>query len=214
MTDRLIGVFGAGGAGRGILPIAQETNIGTECVFIDDDLAGGTCNGRSVLSLDDFAANPSTQKYVVLAVSEAALRRKLAARVVTAGLAFTQIIAADVVIMDEVSIGEGALLSPGVVITSNVVIGRHFQANIQSYVEHDCRIGDFVTFGPSVRCNGNVTIGDGAYIGCGAMIRQGTASRPLTIGANAVVGMGAVVLQDVPAGTTVVGNPARILQRT
>ena len=40
------------------------------------------------------------------------------------------------------------------------------------------------------------------------MIRQG-----LTIGAGAVVGMGAVVTKDVPDGVTVVGNPARILEK-
>ena len=65
-------------------------------------------------------------------------------------------------------------------------------------------IGDYVTFAPAVRCNGNVTIGDGAYIGAGAIIRQG-----LTIGAGATIGMGAVVTKAVPAGETWIGNPAR-----
>ncbi|MEP6868613.1 MAG: DapH/DapD/GlmU-related protein, partial [Novosphingobium sp.] len=79
--------------------------------------------------------------------------------------------------------------------------------NLYSYVEHDCVIGDFVTFAPAVRCNGNVRIGDGAYIGSNAVIRQG-----ITIGEGAVVGMGAVVIRDVPTGATVVGNPARVLR--
>ena len=47
----------------------------------------------------------------------------------------------------------------------------------------------------------NVTIGDHAYIGSGAIIRQG-----LTIGADAIVGMGAVVTRDVPAGAMAVGR--------
>ena len=53
-----------------------------------------------------------------------------------------------------------------------------------------------------------MTIGDGAYVGSGALIRQG-----ITIGAGAVVGMGAVVVRDVAPGETVVGNPARVLRR-
>jgi acetyltransferase-like isoleucine patch superfamily enzyme len=49
-----------------------------------------------------------------------------------------------------------------------------------------------------------VEIGDGAWIGIGAMILKG-----VRIGAGARVGAGAVVTRDVPAHTTVEGNPAR-----
>ncbi len=45
------------------------------------------------------------------------------------------------------------------------------------------------------------------------MIKQGTPNQPLVIGQGAVVGMGAVVTKSVPAGVTVVGNPARIMQK-
>jgi acetyltransferase-like isoleucine patch superfamily enzyme len=103
------------------------------------------------------------------------------------------------------------VLSPFVTLTSNIEIGRCFHANLYSYVEHDCRIGDFVTFAPAVRCNGNVHVHDHAYVGTGALLRQGTKERPLVVGEGAVVGMGAVVTRDVPPGATVVGNPARPL---
>ena len=70
-------------------------------------------------------------------------------------------------------------------------------------------IGDFVTFAPGVMCNGNVHIDDHAYIGTGAILKQGTPDKPLRIGRGAVVGMGAVVTKDVAPGETVIGNPAR-----
>ena len=69
------------------------------------------------------------------------------------------------------------------------------------------------TFAPGVFCNGNVHVGDHAYVGTGAMLRNGTPDRPLVIGEGAVVGMGAVVTKDVAPHTTVVGNPARVLER-
>ncbi len=75
-------------------------------------------------------------------------------------------------------------------------------------------IGDFVTFAPGVKCNGNVVVEDHAYIGTGAIIKQGQPGQPLVIGRGAVVGMGAVVTKSVPAGATVVGNPARLLVKT
>jgi acetyltransferase-like isoleucine patch superfamily enzyme len=47
----------------------------------------------------------------------------------------------------------------------------------------------------------------GASLGSGALIFGG-----LTIGEGAVIGAGAVVLEDVPAGATVAGVPARTLK--
>ena len=48
----------------------------------------------------------------------------------------------------------------------------------------------------------------GASIGSSATIMCG-----VTVGENAIVGAGSVVTKDVPAGTIVAGNPARILRR-
>lgn len=122
--------------------------------------------------------------------------------------------AASSVQMDAIELGDGAILSPFVTLTSNLRIGRHFHANIYSYVAHDCLIGDFVTFAPSVQCNGNIVIEDHVYVGTAAVLKQGQPGAPLVIGKGAVVGMGAVVTRSVPPGVTVVGNPARLMQRT
>ena len=208
--SRLIGIYGAGGCGRGIMPLARTMPVaaGAELVFIDDGKAGNAINGHGVMSFAQFAGHVADEKQVVLAVAAPAVRAGMAQRCEEAGLALLSVWAREVVVMDEVQIAEGALVSPFVTFTSNIRIGRCFHANLYSYVEHDCVIGDFVTFAPGVRCNGNIDIGDRAYIGSGAVIRQN-----LSIGADAVVGMGAVVTRDVPPGVTVVGNPARIMER-
>jgi acetyltransferase-like isoleucine patch superfamily enzyme len=111
--------------------------------------------------------------------------------------------------MDDIALGAGAAISPFVTLASNIRIGRHFHANLYSYVEHDCVIGDFVTFAPGAKCNGNVVVEDYAYLGSGAMIRQGSPGAPVVIGTGAIIGMGAVVLDSVAPGSVMAGNPAR-----
>ena len=202
----LIGVYGASGCGRGIMPLLRAQFPATELVFIDDGQAPGEVNGHGIVTWTDFLERQADQKAVSIAIAASHIRQTLAEKCAAANIPLIEVRAASVVQMDEVVIEEGACLSPFVTLTSNIRIGRCFHANLYSYVEHDCIIGDFVTFAPGAKVNGNVTIGDHAYIGSGAIIRQG-----LTIGAGAVVGMGAVVTRDVPPGFTVVGNPAKPL---
>ena len=213
----LFGIYGAGGCGRGVLPVADAMLKGMraigdyELVFIDDNCREETVNGRQVLSLDSFEAREASSRAVSIAIADVSIRENLAGRCRERGIDFFTVISPECVIMDDVELGEGAILSPYVALTSNIRIGRHFHANLFSCVEHDCRVGDFVTFAPGVRCNGNVHIGDRAYLGAGCIIRQGRPDAPLEIGAGAVIGMGAVVTKSVPPGVTVVGNPARPL---
>jgi sugar O-acyltransferase (sialic acid O-acetyltransferase NeuD family) len=212
---KLFGIYGAGGCGRGIMPLAREQlqlGDGDELVFVDDGDVGTVINGHRVLTFEEFASSQG-ELNIALAAAESRLRQRLAEKCSERAIGFFSVWAANSVRMDSVEVGEGALISPFVTLTSNIRIGRHFQANIYSYVEHDCVIGDFVTFAPRVACNGNIHIGDHAYIGTGAVIRQGLPGKPLRIGEGAVVGMGAVVTRDVEPGTTVVGVPARPMQR-
>jgi len=218
MTQSLFAVFGASGCGRGVMPLAREqlrrTGVASQrLVFVDDRPEVAVVNGHRVLTYREFVEAPASERHVVLAVANGATRERLAERCAGDGVRPWSVSAANSVVMDEVEVGEGAILCPFVTLTANIHIGRHFHANLYSYVEHDTVIGDFVTFAPAVRCNGNIVIEDHAYIGSGAIIKQGKPGRPLVIGRGAVVGMGAVVTRDVAAGATVVGNPARQLTK-
>ena len=214
----VFGVYGASGCGRGVMPFARlqakSSTEDAEVVFIDDGLTGQVCNGHKVLGYEDFLRIEAEQRFVAIAIAESATRERLWRRCEADGLLPWDLKAPNVVVLDDVELGPGSILCPFVTLTSNIRIGQQFHANIYSYVEHDCVIGDFVTFAPGVKCNGNIVIGDHAYIGTGAILKQGRPGKPLVIGKGAVVGMGAVVTKDVPAGSTVVGNPARPLVKS
>lgn len=52
-----------------------------------------------------------------------------------------------------------------------------------------------------------IVIGDGVWIGGGAIINPG-----VTIGENSVIGAGSVVTRDIPANVVAVGNPCRVIR--
>jgi acetyltransferase-like isoleucine patch superfamily enzyme len=89
------------------------------------------------------------------------------------------------------SIGDSVMISSGVLILS----GRHHHKG-----SHDRDIPVRLRETRSRR----VSVGNNVWIGANATIMS-------DIGDNAIVGAGAVVVKPVPAGTTVVGNPATAL---
>lgn len=216
MSSIKFGLFGAGGLGREVMPyvkISAGKTLGVappeiEVFFVETWEPGQTSvNGYPLISLEHFLALDGP-RYFNVAIGNGKQREAIVQSVGT-GATVMSLYAEQTIFLDNNVVGPGALFCPNTMVTSNATIGRFFQANIYSYVAHDCVVGDYVTFAPGVRCNGRVHIGDFAYIGTNAILREGRAGKPLRIGVGSVVGMGAVVTKDVPDGVTVVGNPAR-----
>ena len=214
--DKLLAVYGKSGYGREVMPLLNSSKIfanNVVQVFIDDTPSADLVNDYPVCSYEHFISAISSDKSLVIAIADGRIRHKIAQKCKADAITFLSVSANQHVRMDNCNVGEGAIFSPYTVLTSNIQIGVHFHCNIYSYVAHDCIIGDFVTFAPGVKCNGNVVVEDFAYIGTGAILKQGTPDKPLRIGTGAIIGMGAVVTKDVAPGETVIGNPARPMQR-
>ena len=215
-------IYGCGGFAREVLPILKENledktsnDNKPDIVFVDDDSSfhGKSVNGIQVLSFDDLCREADRERQVSVALANPKIRKIVVDKCLTEGFRFFDIVSNKATVYDENVIGEGPVLCANTVITSNATIGKHFHCNIFSYVAHDCVIGDYVTFAPRVCCNGRIVMGDFVYVGTGAVFKQGAPGKPLSIGEGAVIGMGAVVTKDVPPHVTVVGNPARILEK-
>ena len=215
MKKNIYAVYGASGFGREVMPLARnqlrrEGKSGDLLVFIDDDPKFDEINGHQVLTYAEFMTIEAEAYNIAIAIAACGLRERIAERINSQNTTLWQIAADNIVVLDQVTVGSGAILCAYVCLTSNIKIGHCFHANIYSYVAHDCQIGDFVTFAPGVKCNGNVIVEDKVYIGAGAVIKQGQPQNPIVIGANSIIGMGAVVTKNVKAGSTVVGIPARL----
>jgi len=209
--SHILGVVGTGGFAREVMPLAVEaleSGKFSDVFFVETEPRVSELNGFSVLSESEFLDMKLAKSFCV-AIADAKTREKIHQRFVQRDAQHTSLISKDSIQYHNVKVAAGSILCAFTTITSNAEVGEHFQANIYSYVAHDCVIGDYVTFAPRVHCNGNVIIKDYAYIGTGAIIKQGTPERPIVIGEGAIVGMGAVVTKSVPDGVTVVGNPAK-----
>jgi sugar O-acyltransferase (sialic acid O-acetyltransferase NeuD family) len=215
---RRIAIYGTGGCGRDIAPLARamlESEHGNrdadDLIFVSDieTEIGRAVNGIPVIPFGALLSPTHREREVVVALSDWRTRREIDARCRANGFRFASLLAPSHRRYDDIAVGEGSIFCDHTTCTANIRIGRHFHCNMYSYVAHDCVIGDFVTFAPRVSCNGRVVIEDNVFIGSGAVIRDGKPGRPLTIGEGAIVGMGSVVTKDVPPGAVVMGVPAR-----
>ncbi len=106
------------------------------------------------------------------------------------------------------TIGNGATIMTGVVITNDVIIGDGTLINLNATIGHDTKIGHFCDIMPGANISGNVNIGNYCSIGTGSVILP-----KIKIGNNVVVGAGAVVNKDVEDNQTVVGVPAKPINK-
>lgn len=130
-------------------------------------------------------------------------------QVAALGIPFATLVHPTARVSPRTTVGEGTLVSAGVVTGTRSEIGRHAIVNRGVLIGHHTTIGDHVSLLPGGNVAGNVTVGDRAFIGMGALVLDG-----LTIGDRAVIAAGSVVTRDVPPGVQVVGTPARVVGET
>lgn len=206
-------ILGAGGHAQVVADMLLQTReAGQKIVpigYLDDNPA---LHGKMLLNLpvlgDISVLEKIPHEAVVIAIGNNQMRRRLAEDLVLANETFLIARHPSSVIAPDVRIGPGTMICAGAIVNTGSAIGAHVILNTGCTVDHHSVVGDYVHIAPGVHMGGEVVIEEGALIGIGATI-----APRMSVGAWATVGAGAVVTKPVPPGVTVVGVPAKPLQK-
>ena len=121
---------------------------------------------------------------------------------------WVNIIAPSAFVASSATLGIGCVVYPFCFIGTKATLADGVLVLANSIINHDCIIGDRAILASNVSLAGSVNVKAGAYLGQACTVKQ-----YLTVGSNSTVGMGAVVTRNVPDGATVVGCPARALEK-
>ena len=191
MRSTRVAIVGSGGHGREILQVflaAQRAGgVDSEFAgFFDDRPDESLLHRLGTRCLGGMADAASFDGGCWMGLGAGALKERFASGV----------LAAPPLVHPMADVGTDVTLSPGTVVFAQSTVTTNI---------HDSVIHDFASIMPLASISGSVEVGERAFVGTGAAVRQG-----LHLGADSTVGMGAVVLNDVPQGATVFGNPARV----
>lgn len=208
-------ILGAGGLAREAYWVFRDSNKTTArkwnvIGFIDDNRANFGKNLCGITVLGDFGwlkkANIRELK-VVCAVGSPRAKRHMVERATQLGLEFCTVIHPSAQMSEYVSVGSGAVVTAGCILTTQVRVGNHVFLNLDTTVGHDVVIENFVNVAPGCHISGTVTLREGTDLGTGAVVLQG-----ITVGQWSTVGAGAVVIEDVPPNAVVAGVPAKVIR--
>jgi sugar O-acyltransferase (sialic acid O-acetyltransferase NeuD family) len=206
-------IVGVGGLGREIAEWVEDINEVTPTFrvlgFLDDDASkhGLKRHDLPVLGSLDWLTERSRTVATVIGLGNPAPKRRVVERLRAHSAGFPSIVHPNAVVGRYVALGEGCIVCPGVILTTDIRVGHFVTFNFDLTVGHDATIDDFVTLAPGVHISGYVKVREGADLGAGAVTIPS-----VEIGAWSVVGAGAAVTQDVPANCTAVGVPARVIK--
>lgn len=205
---RVLAILGAGGHGRVVADCAEAAGWSDIRLFDDRPEAAGASPWPVAGTIDALMNGLNAFDGIVAGVGANADRLAWTRRITGAGGKMVTLIHPRATVSPHAVIGHGSVVFAGAVINIGAHVGQAAIINTAATVDHDCVLEDGVHVSPGAHLAGGVTVGRESWIGVGAVVRENTA-----IGAGVIVGAGAVLVGPVADGLTVVGNPARALER-
>lgn len=207
-------VIGAGGFGREVLDAFDACNDRK----IQYDVLGFVVekeyftpqtfvNDKPLLGDLSWLQAHKNEVSVVCAVAAPQHRKRIVEQVEKIGCRFCNVVHPGAVMTKWINIGKGIIITAGCILTNQIQIGNHVHINLDCTIGHNATLKDFVTVAPGVHISGNVLLGEGCYVGTGANIIE-----KKHVGDWSLIGAGCVVVNDVPANTTMVGIPGKVIE--
>ncbi|HEY0443316.1 MAG TPA: acetyltransferase [Candidatus Limnocylindrales bacterium] len=207
MTRRRVILVGAARFAEEITDIAIDAGI--DVAGWIEGLDPARADGAHVPPIIWVDAQATVEPETPIAPAIGSVRRgALMDRLVGEGRSLATIVHPSAVIARTAIVEDGCVIFPNVVVGARTRIGAGTIVNRGVLIGHHSVVGPGAFLAPGANVAGGVTIGRGVHVGIGAIVRD-----DCSIGDEATVGAGAVVVRDVPAGITVIGLPARPMER-
>ena len=207
MTQGLL-LIGASGLAREVLVAGITGVVG----ILDDDVNLHDTEVGGVPVLGALALAAKRDEQLLVCVGPSMSRRNVVRRLAKFGVVdnrYATYVARSAHVGATSDIGAGSILLDSVIVTADARVGRHVVVMPNCTITHDDVLDDFSTLAAGVALGGGVHVGEAAYLGMNASVRQG-----LSVGTEATVGMGAAVITNVPPQQKWAGVPARELGET
>lgn len=111
-------------------------------------------------------------------------------------------------IAQNVKMGIGNLICPGVIIQPHTIVGNHCIINTKASIDHHNIIGNYVHICPNVTCCGTVKIDSLTTIGPSSTVTNNT-----SICKECIVGASSLVLKDITIPGQYWGTPCKLINK-
>lgn len=211
-------VYGARGFGAQVLEHVQSVSVhavqeglGSVVGFIDDDptLWETDVCSTPVLGGRDFLLRLTVPFQVVFGLASPTSKRAIYTAIRKQGYGtFPSVVSPLATVSPMARLSEGCVLLGWTGVATGVHLGVCCYVDALCTIGHNTRVGDFSSIMSAVNVSGECHVGLECWLGVKSAILQG-----VSVGDGATVGAGSLVFRDVASGTTVAGNPARVVPK-
>lgn len=211
MSIRRLYIYGAGGMGREVLELARTVNAIEQrwdwMGFVDD--VSTTSAGPSVAGTGELLLQLSSATDVAMGIADPEAKQRLTTRLTeNPRLHFPVLVHPQACVSPGAHLGQGVIIQWGCWVSTGVDLADFSFLNVACCIGHDVSIGKYTSLMTNVDFGGRVQVGDCCYFGTKSTVVPG-----VRIGKDVSIGAASLVVQNVTDGLTVMGNPARVIDR-